>query len=383
MENNVVQVRQSKCFGCFTCATACPSKAIEMRPDPEGFLYPSVNRDKCKNCGLCLRICPSANPETFKKALPYSVMAAVNKNEDIRLQSSSGGIFSALADEILSTGQGVVYGVALMGNRAAHIRAQDAAGVAPMRGAKYIQSETGDIFTKVKRDLDDGLDVLFSGTPCQISGLKRFLQKDYDNLVTVDVVCHGVSSPLLFSEHIKSMEKKRGQKIVRYNFSSKVRGWRIHTECATFQDGREEYATAYSQKNAKIFFQGYSLRPSCYSCPYARIERVGDITLADFWDVNKSRPELDDDKGLSLVLINSPRGAAMAVRLGDAVAFTPVSISDSVQPHMHRPPTEPQDRAQFWQDYRRRGYRYIIRRYADYLLTARLKDFIKRMAGWA
>ena len=234
------------------------------------------------------------------------VFAVKHKDESTRAASRSGGIFTALSDQVLSNG-GVVYGCVLTDKfDAVHIRADNEEDRNRMRGSKYIQSKLGDTFKSVRADLDAQKSVLFSGTSCQVAGLKKYLGKEYKNLLCVDIVCHGVPSPKVWKEYLYWQEKKHKSKIVKVDFRNKKDyGWRAHKETLICENGKSVDSTVFTT----LFYGHGILRPSCYECPYKSVMHPGDITIADYWGIEKAAPEFDDNKGVSLVLVNSEMGA--------------------------------------------------------------------------
>lgn len=303
MTDTVANVKN--CTGCGACFNVCSSKAIKMQADAEGFLFPSINEEQCTKCGLCLKICPAEHPifEHFQKPVCYAAAA----EEELRDRSSSGAVFSLLAENFLQKG-GYVSGAAFdEDNRVHHIVTNSSEGLQKIRGSKYVQSDTGHCFSEIKKLLREGKLVLFSGTPCQVAGLRAFLQKDYENLLIVDVICHGVPSPLAFEKYVADFLHKKDEKILSVNFRDKKYGWEPY--CLTVKTNYDTYSTN-NQKDLFIraFLENLILRKSCGQCPFARFPRQGDITLGDFWKVEKFSRNLNDGHGTSLVLINSIKG---------------------------------------------------------------------------
>lgn len=287
---------KSQCCGCEACRTICPKRCITMQEDSEGFLYPKVNKDTCIDCGLCEKVCPILNP--IKNDAEPEVYAAINNDENIRMQSSSGGIFTLLAERVIKNG-GVVFGASFDKDwNVVHDYTETIDGLSCFRGSKYVQSRIGDSFQKTKSFLDEGREVLFSGTPCQIAGLKNFLKKPYDNLLSVEVVCHGAPSPKVWRKYMSAMPD-----IQQMSFRSKVHGWKNYNVSFSFKDGTKEETEFYKNPYMNVFLSNLSLRPSCYACPAKLRNSQCDIALADFWGVDKISPEIDDDKGCGLVLV--------------------------------------------------------------------------------
>lgn len=302
-----------KCCGCTACVNVCPKNCISMSADKEGFLYPVVDFVKCIDCGLCEQVCPVLRP--VKNETEPLVYAAVNNDESVRLQSSSGGIFTLLAESVLDRG-GVVFGACFDRNwNVVHDYTETKEGLAKFRGSKYVQSHVGNCFIQVKTFLDSGREVLFSGTPCQVAGLKNYLRKPYSNLFTVDLVCHGVPSPEVWRRYLQEavcrvygIKKKNLINLDEYisdiSFRAKDKGWKKYNIKIIFRNGKVEMMPFFENSYMNVFLSDLSLRPSCYACPTKLHHVQSDITLADFWGVNEIKPDIDDDKGCGLILIN-------------------------------------------------------------------------------
>ena len=332
---------KTNCCGCTACMNICPKQCITMREDKEGFLYPIINMSLCIECNLCQDVCPIIHQA--KKRHPLKNYAALNPNEQIRLASSSGGIFTLLAEDIIEEG-GVVFGARFDTDwNVIHDYTETKEGLVPFRSSKYVQSQMGNCFSKVKKFLQTGRKVMFTGTPCQIAGLKHFLRKDYDNLFAVDVVCHGVPSPKIWriylSEFIAPQGGKnsvlahpmnKGIKIKSIDFRAKSSGWKKFSFALTLSettvDGekntvlRSALFTEDSYMNA--FLTNLSLRPSCYACPVKAGKSGCDITIGDFWGIENVQPDLDDDKGCSAVLIYTEKGKMLC----EALSFNHISV---------------------------------------------------------
>ena len=304
------------------------------------------------------------------------VYAIQHKNEGIRAASRSGGIFTAISDKVLKD-QGVVYGCVLDEDfNAIHVRADNSAGRDLMRGSKYIQSSLGDTFQNVKKDLLMGNKVLFSGTSCQVAGLQKFLGKEYDNLLCVDIVCHGVPSPRVWKDYLKWKEKKYKSKIKSVDFRNKKDyGWRAHIETLTFEDGRKDSSRIFTN----LFYGHCILRPCCYECPYKSVMHPGDITIADYWGIEKAAPEFDDNKGVSLVLINNECGKNIFDDVKDNLKWKQTLLEDSMQPPLKAPFPKPADREKFWKDLERKKFDYIAKKYGNAGMISKLVRKVKRM----
>lgn len=317
------------CTGCHACTNICPKKCIFMKDDNEGFLYPIVDYNICIKCKRCVNVCPiNNNIKSYNTPIAY---ACYNKDENIRLNSSSGGIFSLLAEKMIDRG-GVVFGAVFNDNfEVEHKYIETKENIELLRGSKYVQSKIGTSYRQVKDFLESGREVLFSGTPCQIAGLKNYLVKAYSNLLTVDLICHGVPSPYVWQKYIKFRENKAGSEISKITFRNKKMGWKQFSVSFLFKNNTE-YNKIYSNDlYMTAFLKNISLRPSCYNCRFKTLNRPSDITLADFWGVQNIFPEIDDDKGASLIFINSQLGEKIYSEILDNIVYKEVDILDAVK----------------------------------------------------
>lgn len=298
----------TKCSGCGACAQLCNKSAISMMPNAEGFLYPQVDSELCVECKLCEKTCPVLNVKTSTDFSERKAYAAICNDERIRLESSSGGIFTVLAEKIINEG-GVVFGAEFDADFSVrHGWTNSICELERFRGSKYLQSRTEDTFLECRKFLDDGRKVLYTGTPCQIAGLKAFLKKDYENLFTVDVICHGVPSPALWQKYIEFCEKKSASRIVKTTFRRKNDGWKLFSLSFTFANG-SEYSVNQSKGMWMLSFnKNVMMRPSCYECVFKGSKILSDITIGDFWGIQNYIPEKDDDKGYSICFFNTMNG---------------------------------------------------------------------------
>lgn len=290
------------CTGCFACANACPKDAIVLPENNEGFYYPVIDAEKCIDCGLCDKICPRVEEKEYHM-IQCAYYGWTNDSE-VRKNSSSGGVFNMLSNEILANG-GIVYGASF--NYAGEIRLEchsnEEVTLQELQRSKYVQSHIGYAYRKIKKDLIEGRRVLFCGTPCQVDGLRSFLRKEYDNLVTVDFVCHGVPSMSLLNKHLEYLDIKDVKEI---NFRPKNRAW-VDDLKITHKKGIRN--TPWVMDEYFYTFEKYrSIRPSCFECKHCNGKRAADITLADFWGIYKYKPEEFDPKGISLLIANTSKG---------------------------------------------------------------------------
>lgn len=305
---------RERCSGCTACSAVCPKQCIEMVPDKDGFLYPHIQADACIHCGKCERTCPVLNSDPVTTPMPMA-FAAENANQDCRIQSSSGGIFSTLAEFVIAQ-DGIVYGAAIAeDNQIKHIAVEDTNELFRLRGSKYVSSFLGDIFHQVFKQLQSGRLVLFSGTPCQVEGLLAFLNRPYNNLLTVDFVCHGVPSAKVWKEYLKYQEQKARSKVQFVSFRNKDTGWKNFSMKIGFADGFVYSAPMREDPYLHAFLDNLCLRLSCHDCSFKGANRNSDITLADFWGIQDIMPEEDDDMGTSLVFVQSEKGQNILKRL--------------------------------------------------------------------
>ena len=303
---------KSDCCGCEACVQRCPKRCISLHRDQEGFLYPLVDESICIDCGLCERVCPVINQgEPLKPLVAY---AAKNQDESVRLSSSSGGVFTALAEQVIAQG-GVVFGARFDESwNVVHDYVETVEGLSAFRGAKYAQSRIGLCFLQAETFLRQGRQVLFSGLPCQIAGLKKFLRKDYDNLITVDLFCHGVPSPMVWKRFLEEEVATPHTQLKSISFRDKVSGWKNYSFSYLQEDTDGVHLhRMLSAKN--LFMRGFLadlyLRPSCYHCPAKQCKCGSDLTIGDYWGIQQAHPGLDDDKGVSAILVNTDKGVAI------------------------------------------------------------------------
>jgi coenzyme F420-reducing hydrogenase beta subunit len=303
---------KSKCCGCSACVQVCPKQCISFNEDTKGFLYPVVNKDLCIDCGLCEKVCPFLNLSDPRK--PVKVLAAINPNEEIRMKSSSGGIFTMLAEAVIDEG-GVVFGARFDKNwEVMHDYTETKEGLDTFRGAKYTQSKIGITYKEAKDFLIQGRKVLFSGTGCQIAGLRLFLHKEYDNLLMVEIACHGVPSPAVWRAYLDDVTKGNKNKINSINFRDKRNGWNEYG-LTIEKDDDIIYELSANNRYMQSFLKNLCLRPSCVNCPVKQGASGTDLIIGDFWGVESIHPEIYDNKGCSFVVVNSDKGKEQIVQI--------------------------------------------------------------------
>ena len=347
-EGAPVLADHTRCTGCTACASGCPRDAITMERDREGFAYPTVDLDKCVHCGRCTAVCPLLH-EREPKPLP-AVFAAWNRDESIRKDSTSGGAFTALADYVLEGG-GVVFGAAFDGKQhLRHVACFRKEDLWRLRGAKYVQSDLGDTFRAVREALKTRL-VLFSGTPCQVDGLYRYLGGRPENLITCDLVCHGVPSPGVWEDMARSIEQRKRKGLQAVRFRNKVTGWKDSHFTTVYDDGTVDTAPLFRTEYGRAFGRALFLRPSCYRCAYTNMNRPGDFTLGDFWGLRDDELPEQQEKGINLLMVNTPHGSHIFDQLPLARQAFPPERAIAGNPRLVSPTVQPADRAAFFAAY--------------------------------
>ena len=375
-------VNKQDCCGCSACVQRCPKQCILLQEDEEGFLYPKVNIVDCIECGLCEKVCPIIHP--YEKRIPHHTYAAINNDEEIRMQSSSGGVFTLLAEKVIDEG-GVVFGARFDENWQVTLDYTDTKeGLAAFRGSKYVQARVEDTYKQCELFLKSGRKVMYSGTPCQISGLKHFLRKEYDNLLAVDFVCHGVPSPLVWCEYLKSLIKHpkgvagknsvlsslNGQPVITgISFRDKSAGWKkfgfvVRGISASKAEQNSVLLSAndvifQEMHDQNLFMQVFQkdlcLRPSCSSCPAKSGKSASDITIADYWGIANYHPQCDDDKGTSLVLISTPNGLTFFHQLNIHKTETLYEQALAGNPSIECSVSSSKYVARFWKAFAKKG----------------------------
>lgn len=358
-------IDKTNCCGCTACASICPKDAITMRPDILGFKYPNVDLNKCIDCGLCEKVC--AFNDNYDKSLNLKepeIYAARHKDIHEIETSRSGAAFIAISDYILENG-GIVYGVGYKDHfRVAHKRAITKEERNEFKGSKYVQSDLDRIFRQVKEDLKQGNTVLFSGTPCQTAGLNSYIGKKLrENLILVDIVCHGVPSPYIWRDYLAYIEKKYKSKVVKVDFRDKSRiGWSGHVESFVFDNGKKIESKIYTN----LFYQHIMLRTSCGNCHYTNYDRPSDITIADYWGWEKiSNNFNEDNKGCSLLLINTVKGQILLNKISNHLFLLKSDKEKSIQHNLEKPSVLDKRNTDFKKDFQRKGFKYVVNKYGN------------------
>lgn len=350
----------SKCNGCYACANLCD--CIEMKIDENGFWYPFKN-DKCIQCGLCVRKCPALKKSDVRNN-PVSYVA-FNKDENIRINSASGGIFTAVAEKILDN-NGIVFGAKFDEKlNVIHGFSDNKKDLEKFRGSKYVQSKIGDNFKKVKEFLLKGQDVLFTGTPCQIGGLYAYLGKNYDNLFTQDIICHGVPSPKVFKKYIDYMSKI--SKPLDVSFRNKNEGWRNFSMAINFENG-VKYSKNYTEDLMLVaYVQNICLRMSCHNCAFKSRHRQSDLTIADYWGVENVHPHLDDDMGISVIIVNSKKGELLFEKIKENLIFQETNLDTCLiyNPSMEKSVVMDNNRSDFFKNLNNLDFNDLVQKYCN------------------
>lgn len=319
-----------ECTGCSACAHICPKNCISLCGDNRGFLYPQIDKELCVNCGICEKNCPVLNKEKQEAFTDVISYAAKIKDNNIRRNSSSGGIFSAIAKTVLDN-NGIIYGAAFDDNFVVkHIGISSSGELDLIRRSKYVQSDLNNSFPRVKKSLKEGKQVLFTGTPCQVEGLLAYLNMPYENLITMDFVCHGVPSPAVWEYYKNVLEKQQKSIITSVNFRDKSLGWKNSSVRFNFENGNVYSNSFRNDPYMKAFLANLCLRECCYTCKFKSLIHKSDITVADYWGIDKTNPELDDDKGVSLVLVNNHKGISLLKKIEPEIAFVKTDVKESV-----------------------------------------------------
>lgn len=370
---NKLYVNKNQCSGCGACEQICPQKAIFMKKDSEGFLYPVIDKNKCIDCGLCKKVCQfNIEKEKSSNTVAY---AFINNNDTIRKNSSSGGVFFELAKYVISK-NGVVFGCHFDDNlKVIHSYSRNMLECEKFQSSKYVQSNVLNTYSEVKNFLCENKLVLYTGTPCQIVGLNLFLNKKYENLITVDLVCHGAPSPKIFDKYINELQESYKSKIKKFNFRDKSTGWNSYSYAILFENGNKLIEGHNKNPYSKLFLSNTILRPSCYNCVCVGINRTSDITLADFWGVSDKYNEMYDNKGTSLILVHSDEGRKLLKILKLKSKLMKVDIEYAVKHNISAIESSkiPKNRKQVFRMVDSKSIEFLSHRYVDNL------NFIKKI----
>lgn len=370
MEVNTIQsLPKEQCTGCAACVNRCPADCISMQNDAEGFLYPVINEGRCILCGECKKSCPVlAPPAKSETERAPDCFAAWSEDDEIRLQSTSGGVFTHLAQTVLAQG-GFVAGARYRADHLVeHALVSSETELEPLRQSKYVQSEIGLSYREIRDRLRREKPVLFAGTPCQCAGLRSFLQKEYENLFLCDFICRGVNSPKVYLAYLRELENRYGSPVKQVWFKNKTYGWNRFCTKILFENGREYLA----DRETDPFMLGYIksrlscyMRPSCYGCLFKGIHRPTDITLGDFWGVEKQFPALNTGNGISLVLIQSEKGGKLLEQSAVGLGFLPAGFVPDHNICAIRSVRPPRERASFYRQLENAGFHAALQTQMD------------------
>lgn len=380
---NIISIGKA-CVGCGACAQICPQKCIRLKSNAEGFLYPVVDDAKCSNCGACLKHCPQGVPRIVQHH-PIATYGIKNQNNQELYESASGGAADIAAKSIIERG-GIVFGAAYAEDWSVHhIAIWEDEERKRLRSSKYVQSDVGDCYLKAKKELENGRLVLFTGTPCQIDGLLFFLGRTYDNLFTLDLICHGVPSPLLFKKYIEWQKEKMGGKIIYYNFRSKdKRGWGTQYLIKTKTKTKTKTNELCLDRYGKHFMDGDCYRDCCYDCRYSNIDRPADMTVGDFWGIQNSHPKFYSSGGVSSAMISTDNGKTLFEWMKKYSEYIECSMQDVLekQGNLMTPTIRPAPRAKFYAEINQKND-YINTMRVGLQLKKRLKSVLpKKILLW-
>ncbi len=318
------------CCSCQACFNICPKGAILMKEDVEGFKYPLIDKSKCIGCNLCEKVCPILNRKNSSNKRKPDIYAAWSKSNEIRIDSTSGGIFTELAKVIYQEKGMVCAAIYNEDWMVEHYLSSEEKDLDNLRSSKYLQSDIGKSYSKIKNALLQNKKVLFCGSPCQVAGLYGYLQKDYEKLITVDFICRGMNSPKIFKKYLKTLEQKYKSKVTKIKFKNKINGWHNFSTKIDFENGKTYVGGRYTD-SYMVGYLKYNtfMRPSCYDCKFKQLPRKADITLADFWGIEKIDKSLDEDKGTSMILINSSKGEELFEKIKAKIIYKKI-ISEEV-----------------------------------------------------
>ena len=360
---------KSKCCGCCACVDSCTHNAIILKNDIEGFWYPVVDKDKCTNCGLCEKVCPELHISELKKNdfdKPSKTIAAIHKKMSVRWDSTSGGAFSALADTMYEQGgyvSGAIYNEDFSVRNYISNNPED---LVKLRSSKYLQSKAEGLYKEIRELLRKGEKVLACGTPCQMVALRSFLRKDYENLIIVDFICRGVNSPKVYRKYLDALERKYGGKVVYVKAKNKELGWRNLTRKVIFDNGKVYYGIHMEDDFRRGYHTNVFCRPSCYSCQYKGFPRMADITIADYWGIEKIDKNLDNNIGTSMILLNSKKGEAYFEQAKDRLEWRETSFESILPGNIAlRKSIEPAkiDRKRFFEDLDKGTFEEVTEKY--------------------
>ena len=377
----IEELKKEQCYGCSACINICPKKAITMKQDEKGFIYPVIDKSLCIHCGLCTKVCPSIQNQEVPSEKYRQSYACKNKNDAVRMQSSSGGIFTLLAQYILKQ-KGVVFGAKWNANyMVEHAYMEKEEEISLFQGSKYLQSSIHTSYQQAKTFLEAGRKVLFTGTPCQIAGLKTFLGKEYENLYTQDFICHGVPSPKFWEKYL-AYRTPKGSEITHINFRDKEKyDWNNFSLAIDFNNKKRYNRTNTKDFFMQVFLSDICLRDSCYVCHYKNHQTLADITLADLWGAKEIIPHMYDEKGVSLVITYTPKGQELLEAIHPYIEKQEITLEKvgKYNPSLRKPAKKPENREQFFIDLEQQNFKKLIQTYKKRFIG--VKRFYRKCKG--
>lgn len=368
---------ETNCCGCMACEAACPRGAISMIENDKGFIYPNIDESKCINCGICLNVCDFRKEPKTESNIEKAYSLVVNDKNILR-NSSSGGAFTALSDVVLSRSGYVVGSIMDRNFNIKHIVANNERERDLMRESKYVQSCTLGIWRRIQEMLDQGKEVLFTGTPCQCAALRSFLGKDYDGLIVVDFLCHGVPNNRMFKDFIDYLNTTTKTPVVGFSFRNKIYGWNSNSINYSISSNGKINSNWINQTYYSFFSNNFSLRPACYRCPYRSLHRPSDITIADFWGIERLTGCKSRD-GVSLVLVHSEKGQSMMEKIKSSCSVIEYP-TEAVKFRIWIAPPKPHVKyEEFWKMYKDGGYVALVNSYFDNSVSRQLRFEIKKI----
>lgn len=373
--------KEENCCGCAACLNICPQKAIKMTANSDGYVMPEIDQNLCVECGACKRVCDFQN-NTVEQQMPKAAYVAINKNKQVLKNSASGGVFGAVAEVVLDKG-GKVFGCANINMDIQHISISDKSSIEKLQGSKYVQSDINLCYREVKKELINDNWVLFTGTPCQVAGLKSYLGKEFDKLITIDLICHGTPSRVFFDDYINYLESKVKGKIQDFKFRDKSEGWRLLGKIVYLKKGKAIEKTIYPSTSYyyDYFLKGDIYRESCYKCKYACNERVGDFTIGDYWGIKKVHPDIKSKEGVSLFLVNNKKGEKIVEQIQKYLDLTTSDFNFAKQynTQLRKPTQKSQTREQILNIWRNEGSEGVARYYSKTNRKKVMLFYTKRM----
>lgn len=373
--------KEENCCGCAACLNICPQKAIKMTANSDGYVMPEIDQNLCVECGACKRVCDFQN-NTVEQQMPKAAYVAINKNKQVLKNSASGGVFGAVAEVVLDKG-GKVFGCANINMDIQHISISDKSSIGKLQGSKYVQSDINLCYREVKKELINDNWVLFTGTPCQVAGLKSYLGKEFDKLITIDLICHGTPSRVFFDDYINYLESKVKGKIQDFKFRDKSEGWRLLGKIVYLKKGKAIEKTIYPSTSYyyDYFLKGDIYRESCYKCKYACNERVGDFTIGDYWGIKKVHPDIKSKEGVSLFLVNNKKGEKIVEQIQKYLDLTTSDFNFAKQynTQLRKPTQKSQTREQILNIWRNDGSEGVARYYSKTNRKKVMLFYTKRM----